>query len=142
MAHQETPRVPVPGEGSFHDPAPAVAWGPAEFLAGRLPSPHPFGNAGGDASSSELLPKRLAVVAPVGYEPLRVFPWTPPLLWDGHSGQHLWRQREFVRLGRCQHARHGDARFLDEHHPFGSLALFGLADPSAPLFAGAKLPSR
>jgi hypothetical protein len=30
---------------------------------------------------------------------------------------------------------------VDHHHPLRALAAFGLPDPSAPFFAGAKLPS-
>jgi hypothetical protein len=33
-------------------------------------------------------------------------------------------------------------RAVDHHHPLRSLAPLGLADPGAPFFAGAKLPSR
>jgi hypothetical protein len=64
MAHQEAPRVSVPGEGPFHDPTPAVAGRAAELPAGRLPPPDSFGNTGRDARPLERLPKWLAVIAP------------------------------------------------------------------------------
>ena len=142
MADQEAPRVPVPGEGPFHHPSPAVARGPAELLAGRLPAPDPFGNAGRDASSFELPPKWLTVIASIRRHSLRTFSGTPPRLGDRHSRQDLRRELELVALGRVQDAGDRYARLLDEDDPLGPLALLGLPDSSAPLLAGAKLPSR
>lgn len=142
MTHQEAPGVAVPGEGPLHDPAAAVAGRPAELPAGRLAAPRPLGDAGLDPAPSEGLPKRFAVIAAVCRQPLGAAAGTPPRLGDSHRRQELGGEFQLVGLGRAQDAGDRKARFLDEDHPCGPRTFLGLADPEAPLFAGAKLPSR
>ena len=45
------------------------------------------------------------------------------------------------RAGRVAVTCQRSSFTIDHHHPLGSLALLGVADPVTPFFAGAKLPS-
>ena len=59
--------------------------------------------------------------------------------FDGSEG--LAEELDLRRGRRVQVCSQRSTRAIDQYHPLGSLAAFGLADFGAPFLAGAKLPS-
>jgi len=95
-----------------------------------------------NASTSQPLSKRVAVITSVGDQPLRVFSWTTSALaWHSNVVQRLFEELDFAGGRRVQVVSQRNTLAVDHHHPLRALAPLGLADAFAPFFAGAKLPS-
>ncbi len=95
-----------------------------------------------NTSVSQTTAKRVAVIAPVGNQSLRIFSRpAAALAWHRDIVQRFFEQRDFVRGRRVQVVSQRNTLAVDHHHPLRSLAAFGLSDALAPFFAGAKLPS-
>jgi hypothetical protein len=95
-----------------------------------------------NALASQTFTQRVAVIAPVGDQPLWIFsrPATA-FAWHSDIVQCFFEERDFVRGRRVQVVSQRNTLAVDHHHPLRSLAAFGLSDTFAPFFAGAKLPS-
>ena len=95
-----------------------------------------------NASRSQTLSKRVAVITFVSNQPLRPFSWTTSAFaWHGDVVQRLFEEFDFARGRRVQVVSKRNTLAVDHHHPLRTFAPLGLTDAFAPFFAGAKLPS-
>ena len=95
-----------------------------------------------DASAGQSFSKRIAIVALVGNNPIRIFSRTTPS-GTGHGDllDRRFEQGHLTRRGRIEMSTERDSLAIDHHHPLRTFSAFGLADAAPPFFAGAKLPS-
>jgi hypothetical protein len=92
--------------------------------------------------ASQTLTQRVAVIAFVGDQPLRIFSRSASAFaWYGDIVHRFLKERDFRWGRRVQVVSQRNTLAVDHHHPLRSLAAFGLSDTLAPFFAGAKLPS-
>ena len=142
VTNQQSAKLPEPCIGSFHNPSALVA---AEFAAIFIAPQFvvlPIWGNQFDASFLEPFAQRVGVVAAVGYDGFRLFPWAAFRPGDADFGDCGLRKFNFTRGGTFQPNSHRKTLTVDQYHPLRPLATLGLADCGAPFFAGAKLPSR
>lgn len=143
IAHHQPPKVPQPGEGALHYPPPLVPPQLAPILvrsafvtlAGRDERLRP--------SLLQPLPQGIAVVGPIGDQPVRTLagPTRPPCPAHGDRVERLLQESDLRRGCRVQVCSQRSTRAIDQNHPLRALAPLGLAHLRPPFFAGAKLPS-
>ena len=142
VTNQQSAKLPEPCIGSFHNPSALVA---AEF-AGIFIAPQfvvfPIWGNQFDASFLEPFAQRVGVVAAVGYDAFRLFPWAAFRPGGADFGDCGLRKVNFTRGGTFQPISHRKTFTVNQYHPLHPLATLGFADCGAPFFAGAKLPSR
>jgi hypothetical protein len=73
VAHGQAPVVPQPRKSALNDPAPFVSPQASAVLRGRLAPTFPMRNDQLEATPSELLAQRIAVVTAVGDHPVAAF---------------------------------------------------------------------
>ena len=95
-----------------------------------------------NAFAGQTFTQRVAVIAPVGNQSLRIFSRSASV-FARHRDivQRFFEERDFVWGRRVQVVSQRNTFAVDHHHPLRSFAAFGLSDAFAPFFAGAKLPS-
>ena len=144
MAHDESAEVAEPSKGAFHGPPTLIAAQRSTILGGGLAPVFAMRGDQLDATRRQLLAQRIAIVAAVGDEANRLLPRTPGSMLPPYADVRERRLDELDLRGgrRMKVVSQRKTRAVDHHHPLRSLAPLGLADPGAPFFAGAKLPSR
>jgi hypothetical protein len=144
MTHDESAEIAKPSEGALHGPASFVAAQRSAVLRGRLAPVLSVRHDQLHAACRQLLAQRIAIVGAVGDDPNRLLPRTPGLMPSSYTDRRERRLDELDLRGgrRLKVVSQRKTRAVDHHHPLRSLAPLGLADPRAPFFAGAKLPSR
>src|SRR5512132_2797162 len=88
-------------------------------------------------------PDRIAIVAPVGKQPLRPVARTPGAMGarDVDRGQGSIQQG-YLRRGCRRHVKsERSTRAINQYHKLCSLAALSLADFGPPFLAGTKVPS-
>ncbi len=143
MSHQQPPAPAQPRERALHDPAPTIPPQLAAILMGRVRMVLQCRDDRLDPALRQACPQPIAVVTTVQHQPVRLRPratraMRPPYL---DRGEGLLEELLLARTGRVQVCSQRSTRAIDQKHPLGTFALLGLADPGAPFFAGAKLPS-
>ena len=144
IADHQSSVVTEPGEGAFHDPASLVAAQRPTVLRRRFAPVLPVRGDQLDAPRRQLLAQRVAIVTAVGDQSARLLPGTASPLPTSYPDRLKRRLDELdLRRGsRVKVVSQRNTRAVDHHHPLCPLAPLGFADPGAPFFAGAKLPSR
>jgi hypothetical protein len=144
VAHDESTEVAEPCEGALYGPASFVAAQGSAILGRGLAPVLTMRDDQFDAPRRQLFAQRIAVVTAVGNEADRLLPGTPRLMLSPYADARECRVDEFDLRGgrRVKVVSQRKTRAVDHHHPLRALAPLGLADPGAPFFAGAKLPSR
>jgi hypothetical protein len=142
VAHDQSPEISQPGEGAFDFPPPTVTpqcpsilrRGFAPVLAVRTDQL--------DAAHPELTAQRIAVVAQIGDQSLRLaFGPSPSRSRHAYLRQRPFDQRHFRRRRAVQVVSQRNTLAVDHHHPLRALAPLRFTDAIAPFLAGAKLPS-
>ena len=84
----------------------------------------------------------IAVIGPVGDQPIRPLPWPPPLAWptDRNGVEGGFEESDLRRGCRAQVCSQRSTRAIDQYHPRCSLAALGRPNFGAPFFASAKHP--
>lgn len=143
MTNQQPSAPTQPRERPLDDPAAAITPELAAVLVRRvrvvlLPRDDRL-----DPALGQPRPQPIAVVAAVQHQPIRLRPRSPRPMCPPYldRGDRLLDELRLVRTGRVQVCSQRSTLAIDQKHPFGTLALLGFADSSAPPFAGAKLPS-
>jgi hypothetical protein len=139
----QTAVVAEPGERALHLPSSLVSSQFSAIGVRRLPAVvAPIRHDQLDATLQQPRPQRVAVVALVRDDPLRIFPRAASASARyGDPFDRRLQQLHFRRTGRVQVVPQRNSFAVDHHHPLRALAAFGLADAEPPFFAGAKLPS-
>ena len=134
--------ISEPGERSLNFPTTLITSELAAIMVPLLLIIAPVRADQFNASRSQTLSKRVAVITFVSNQPLRFFSWTTSA-FSGHGDvvQRLFKELDFARGRRVQVVSKRNTLAVDHHHPLRALAPLGLADTFAPFFAGAKLPS-
>ena len=144
VAHDESAEVGEPSKGAFHGPPTLIAAQRSAILGRGFAPVLAMRGDQLDAARRQLLPKRIAIVAAVGDEANRLLPRPagsmPSPYLDRREGR--FDELDFRGGRRVKVVSQRKTRAVDHHHPLRPLAPLGLADPGAPFFAGAKLPSR
>ena len=143
MANQQATTPAQPRERALDDPATTVAPQLATVLVRRVRMVLLRRDDRLDPTLREPRPQPVAVVTPVQHQPIRLRPRPPRPMRTPHldRGDRLLEEFDLARTGRVQVCSQRSTRAIDQKHPLCALALLGLADSGAPLFAGAKLPS-
>jgi hypothetical protein len=95
-----------------------------------------------NSTFGQAFPQRVAVIASVGDQSIRIFPRSATALSRyGNAFDRSFQERHFRRGRTVQVVSQRNTLAVDHHHPLRALAPLGLADAVAPFFAGAKLPS-
>lgn len=143
MAHQEPPKPSDPGESPLDDPAVGKPTQLSAILMGRPVVVAPCRNDRLDAAGLQRFPQRITVVAPIGYQTIRVAPRSARSMRPRHGdgGEGLLEERDLRRGCRVQVCSQRSTRAIDQKHPLRTFASLRLPDIEPPFFAGAKLPS-
>jgi hypothetical protein len=144
IAHHQSAEVAEPREGPFHDPPSLVAAQRTTVLRRRFAPVLPMRGDQFDATCRQLFTQRVAIVTPVGDQAARLLPGTAspmPMSYSDRLERRL-DELDLRRGSRVKVVSQRNTRAVDHHHPLRPLAPLGFADPGAPFFAGAKLPSR
>jgi hypothetical protein len=144
MAHDESAEVAEPCEGALHGPPTFIAAQRSTILGGRLAPVLTMRGDQLDTACRQLLPQWIAVVGAVGNEANRLLPRPAGSMPSPYTDARERRcdELDLRRGGRVKVVSQRKTLAVDHHHPLRPLAPLGLADPAAPFFAGAKLPSR
>ena len=135
--------IAQPANRAFHDPAAAVPAQPASILVGGPLVVDSSRNNGLNPASDQQSPSGIAVIGPVGNQPIRPLPRTSWPVWPCYRDRVERRLEEpDLRRGRrVQVCSQRSTRAIDQYHPLCALSPLGRPDFRAPFFAGAKLPS-
>src|SRR6266568_4662783 len=144
VAHDQTPVIPQPADGTFHDPTPPVSPQRATILRRRTNAILLVRTDQLDAALPQPLAQRIAVVGFVGNHAHRLLPRSARLMASAYADRRErgLREPDFRRGCRVKVVSQRNTRAVDHHHPLRALAPLGFSDSVAPFFAGAKLPSR
>jgi hypothetical protein len=144
MAHDESAEVAEPSEGALDGPSSLIAAQGSTILGGRLAPVLAMRGNQLDAARRQLFAQGIAIIAAVGDETNRLLPWPTGSMPSPYADRRERRgdELDLRRGGRVKVVSQRKTRAVDHHHPLRPLAPLGLADPGAPFFAGAKLPSR
>lgn len=131
-----------PSKRPLHRPSPLIATQFAPIVVFPFVVVLPIRTDQLDATSLQSCPKRVAVVASVGDDALRIFSRSTSA-FPGHGDglDRCFQQRHFRRGRRVQVVSERNTLAVHHHHPLRTLSAFGLSDTVTPFFAGAKLPS-
>src|SRR6266581_7680525 len=144
VAHDQTPVIPQPADGTFHDPTPPVSPQRATILRRRTNAILLVRTDQLDAALPQPLAQRIAVVGFVGNHAHRLLPRSARMMASAYADRRErgLREPDFRRGCRVKVVSQRNTRAVDHHHPLRPLAPLGFSDSAAPFFAGAKLPSR
>src|SRR6266581_4523723 len=144
VAHDQTPVIPQPADGTFHDPTPPVSPQRATILRRRTNAILLVRTDQLDAALPQPLAQRIAVVGFVGNHAHRLLPRSARLMASAYADRRErgLREPDFRRGCRVKVVSQRNTRAVDHHHPLRALAPLGFSDSVAPFFAGAKLPSK
>ncbi len=142
MTNQQPAKLTKPGIGSLHDPAAPVSPHLAPIFITPVLVVLPVRRNQFNAPLLQPLPQRIGIVAGIGDHAFRFLPGTTLRAWDADFGERGFRKLNFCRRGTFQPNSQRKTLTVDQYHPLRPLAPLGFSDPSAPFFAGAKLPSR
>jgi len=142
MTNQQAVELPQPGVGSFHDPPSLVTSQLASIFVPSFPVVAAVRCDQVDASLSQPLAQAVGVVPFVGDHALGLLPRTALRAWHADFRERTFRKSNFCRRGTFQPNSQRNTFAVCQYHPLRSLAALGFTDCEAPLFAGAKLPSR
>jgi hypothetical protein len=143
IAHDEAAKVSQPGERPLDDPASAIAAQLPAVLMGRPLVAAPRWDNGLNTSPGQSSTQRIAVIPPIGDQPLGPLA-RPPRLSGPPDGDRVERLFEKGHLGwgsRLQVCSQRSTRAIDQNHPLCTLAPLGLPDLGPPFLAGMKEPS-
>ncbi len=107
-----------------------------------LPAVLAVGNDKVDASLFQPFSQRIGVVGAVCDDAFRLRSRPAFGAGDFDLGERGFRKRNFSRRGTFEPNSQRKTATVDQYHPLRALATLGFTDCGAPLFAGAKLPSR
>jgi hypothetical protein len=144
LADDEAPEVPQPGKGPFNHPTPSITPPFPAILMARVLVVPPRGDDGLNPPVGQPGAQGVAVVAPIGDQPLRACAGPagftgPP---DGDRVEGRFKAGDFRRGRRLHVCSQRRTRALDQNPPRCPLAPFRRADFGPPFVAGMKLPSR
>jgi hypothetical protein len=144
MAHHQSAEVAEPSERALHGPASFIAAQGPPILRSGLAAILAMRGDQLDAALRQLLPQRVAIVAPVSDEAKGLLPRPASPMPASYPDRLKRRLDEFdLRRGsRVKVVSQRKTLAVDHHHPLRPLAPLGFADGGAPFLAGAKLPSR
>ena len=144
VAHDESAEVAKPCEGTFHGPPTLIAAQRSTILGRGLAPVLTMRGDQLDTACRQLLPQWIAVVPAVGNEANRLLPRPAGSMPSPYLDRRECCFDELDLRGgrRVKVVSQRKTLAVDHHHPLRPLAPLGLADPGAPFFAGAKLPSR
>ena len=143
VSNQQSSEPSDPGKGPFDDPAMGITAQFTAILMSRSGVAASCRDDGLDASSLQRASHLVAVVSPIQNEAIWVAAWPS---WavrprHGNGGESLVEERDLRRGRRVQVCSQRSTLAIDQKHPLRTFASLRLPDPSAPFFAGAKLPS-
>ena len=142
MSYQEPSELAEPCVGSFDDPAALVsAQFPPVFVAPLLVV-LPVRGDQFDAALFQTFAQWVRVIGAICDHPFRLLPRAAFGSGDADFFERGFRKRSFSRRGTFKPNSQRKTLTVDQYHPLRSLAALGFTDCEAPLFAGAKLPSR
>jgi hypothetical protein len=143
IAHDQTAKMPEPGNRPLHNPAAAVTSQPASILMCCSPVVGASWDDRLDALLHELLAQGIAVIAPIQHQALGLAPWATGAVctFDRNTVQTVREQFHFRRGRRVQVCSQRSTRAIDQNQALCAFAALGLADFRPPFFAGAKVPS-
>ena len=143
LADLEASKITEPSKGPLDFPAPPVAPQLATVLVQRLLVVAAIRDNQVDATSPQPPPQRVAVIAPVGNNPLGPHPrssWAPT--GHLHGSQSRFRQPHLTRRGRGEENSQRYTLAIGQYHSFRPLAALRFADRVAPFLAGKNVASR
>lgn len=142
IANHQPPEISEPCESAFYFPSPAIPPQFSAILQFRFDTIFPMRANQIDALGLKPFSQRIAVVSFIGNQSL-YSPFTPTSSLARHLYllKGIFKKSYFRQRSRSKSASQRNTFAVDHHHPLRTLAAFGLADASAPFFAGAKLPS-
>lgn len=143
MANEQPTTPAQPGEGALDDPTTPVAPQLAAVLMRRSAMVAHGRNDRLDPAPDQPGSQAVAVVGTIRNQPIGVAAGRARVMRTLHRDRLEGRFEELrlVRGSRVQVNSQRSTRAIGQYHPLRSLAALGLADPSAPFFAGAKLAS-
>ncbi len=143
VAHDQPPEVVQPRVGALDNPPPAIAAQAASILVGSPTVVRASRNDGLDAAGVQGGTDRIAIVSPVGNQPIRPLARTPSAMdtRDGDRGQG-GSQQGYLCRGRRRHVKSKrSTRAINQYHKLRAFAALGFADFRPPFLAGTKVPS-
>jgi hypothetical protein len=141
-AHDQAARIAQPRERSLYFIATLIPPHFASIVIFTFLVIAAIGTNQLDPAFGQSFPQRIAVIASVSDESIRIFP-RPTAAFARYSNafDRSFQERYFRRGRTVQVVSQRNTLAVDHHHPLRALAPLGLADAVAPFFAGAKLPS-
>jgi hypothetical protein len=143
IAHDEAPKMSHPGKGPFDNPSPSIAAQLPTVLMGRPLVAAPRRDNRLNASPDQSSPQGIAVIPPIGDQPLGPLTWPPRLPGppDSNRVERLFEESNLRRGRRVQVCSPRSTRAIDQNHPLCTLAPLGFPDLGPPFLAGMKEPS-
>ena len=142
ISNNQTAIIADPRNGTFNFPSFAI---PPQFTAILKLSFLSIFSVWADQlylTIAQIFSQSITVIGTVANQTLRTaFGSSRAISRHPNLGQDFVNQCHFVRGCRGNGASQRNTLAVDHHHPLRSFAPFGFANPKAPFFAGAKLPS-
>lgn len=135
--------IAQPPNRAFHDPATSITAQLPPILVGGSLVVGPSLTNRLNAATNQQGPGGIAIVSPIGNQPVRPLPGSPRPVRMYHPDRVERRVEEpdFRRGRRVQVCSQWNTRAIDPYHPLCALPALGRPNCGAPFFAGAKLPS-
>ena len=131
-----------PGERAFDDPPTPITAQVTAIVVAAAEVPIPVRDDRGHAAPVQTLAQRIAVVATVSNQPVRLLPRpTAVAPRDADGVQRGVHERDFGRTGRGDMNSERNTLAVDHHHPLRTLSAGGFADVGPPFFADTNEPS-
>ena len=142
MPDNQASKIAKPCNGSLNFPTLAISSQFSSILRFRLFTVLAMRDNQIDFNRLQSLSERVTVLGSICDQALRaLFGASTTFTWHADPIQCFFGQGHFRGRCRGKGASQRNTLAVDHHHPLRSFAFFGLADASAPFFAGAKLPS-
>jgi hypothetical protein len=142
ISDNQTTIITEPRDSAFNFPSFAIAPQLSAILKLSFLSIFSMGADKLYLTIAQVFSQSITVIGTVANQTLRTaFGSSRPISRHPNLGQDFVNQRYFVRGCRGNGASQRNTLAVDHHHPLRSFAPFGFANPKAPFFAGAKLPS-
>jgi hypothetical protein len=141
ITHHQSAEDAGLNEGAFHDPLPLIASQCPTVLSRRIASILPMRSDQLGAALGQLLTQGAAIVVPVGNPAARLLAGTAPAMSTPYADRRL-EELDLRRESRLKEVSQRNTLAVDHQHPLCPVASLGFAGSTAPLFPGAKPPSR
>jgi hypothetical protein len=144
ISDEQPSKILEPGVASLDDPAPLVPSEVAAILVSSNAVVSLCRNHRLDATSGQLGPQFVAVIAPVSYQPSDTLHRSRPAnakLWYANLAKRAQGKLYLCGRGGLEFDRERSAVAIGNKHELRALTFFGLSDFIAPFLAAAKVPS-